>query len=104
MISIFLFIFVLILIATCVFQEATNRMLKKENKALEETLDNEIKDYDALKEENLYLYQQLKEYQDKELEKETKKKTATKKTTAKKETTKKATTTKKVATKKITKK
>lgn len=96
MISIFLFIFVLILITACVFQEATNRMLKKENKALEETLDNEIKDYDDLQAENLHLYQQLKEYQE-EVEKKAAKKSTAKKSTAKKETTtkKEVTTTKK---------
>ena len=96
MLEIILFIIIIILFVTLVFQASIIRDLKEENKAIGETLDNEIKDYDDLQAENLHLYQQLKEYQE-EVEKKAAKKSTAKKSTAKKETTtkKEVTTTKK---------
>jgi predicted nuclease with TOPRIM domain len=57
-------ILAVILLIMIVKVEKANKDLIAENEALGTTLDAEIKDYDDLKEENLHLYTQLKEYQD----------------------------------------
>lgn len=88
MIEITLLIAILVFIATLFFESYIIKNLKKEKEAITNTLNSLIKDYDALKEENLYLYQQLKEYQDKETKKTTRR-TTTRKAITKKETTKK---------------
>lgn len=63
---VFIIFFVIILIT----EEIRIRDILEDNNIIYKTLNDQIKAYEDLTDENLHLYQQLKEYQDKELEKE----------------------------------